>query len=262
MARILPRTARGKAFLNRPVPVIESAQCSHRRSRIGSLISGIEGVKTVKLRDTQGRLEAGATKGHRYIGGAIRSRGYLPHRETEHPIYFVTFRLADSLPRELMARFRTEREAGKKTATDTAGADRARLCQLRALLRRAERCLDSGLGECHMRDSRIAKIVADAIQHFHGKRYELLAWCVMPNHVHVVFSPLGENSLEVILHSWKSFSALKANRLLGRHGHFWQREYFDHLVRSDVSLLKIIRYVKENPRRAGLRNWAWVGAIS
>jgi menaquinone-specific isochorismate synthase len=156
-----------------------------------------------------------------------------------------------------------EREASKKAmATDTSGADRARLRQLRAMLRRAERCLDSGLGECYMRDSRIAKIVADAIQHFHGKRYVLLEWCVMPNHVHVVFSPLGENKLEDILHSWKSFSALKANRLLGRQGHFWQREYFDHLVRSDVSLLKIIRYVKENPRRAGLRNWPWVGAIS
>jgi REP element-mobilizing transposase RayT len=195
--------------------------------------------------------------------GAIRSRGYLPHREAEHPIYFVTFRLADSLPRELVARFRKERDASEKaTATGRSGADSAHLRELRSLLRRAERCLDSGLGECHMRDSRIAKIVADAIQHFRGTRYEVLAWCVMPNHVHVVFSPLGENRLEGILHSWKSFSALTANRLLRRRGPFWQREYFDHLVRNEGSLLKIIRYVKENPQKAGLRNWPWVGTIS
>ena len=195
--------------------------------------------------------------------GAIRSRGYLPHREGEHPIYFVTFRLADSLPRDLVSRLRWQRESAKKvTPAAEAAAGRAGARELRSLLRTAESCLDSGLGECQMRDSRIAKIVADAIQHFAGTRYELLAWCVMPNHVHVVFSPLGENKLDSILHSWKSFSALMANRLLGRRGSFWQREYFDHLVRSEGSLLKIVHYVKENPRRAGLQNWRWVGPIS
>jgi REP element-mobilizing transposase RayT len=192
--------------------------------------------------------------------GVIRSRGYLPHREAEHPVYFVTFRLADSLPRELVARFRRERGDSKKaTPREAPVADRAKLRETRALLRRAERCLDSGLGKCHMHDPRIAKIVADAIQHFQGTRYELLAWCVMPNHVHVVFSPLSGNRLDGILHSWKSFSALIANRLLGRRGDFWQREYFDHLVRNSTSLRRLIRYVKENPRKAGLKNWPWVG---
>jgi REP element-mobilizing transposase RayT len=193
----------------------------------------------------------------------IRSRGYLPHREGEHPIYFVTFRLADSLPRDLVLQLRRRRESTKKVMPAAeAAAGPARATELRSLLRTAERCLDSGLGKCHMRDSRIAKIVADAIQHFRGTRYELLAWCVMPNHVHVVFSPLGENRLDGILHSWKSFSALMANRLLRRRGNFWQREYFDHLVRNEGSLLKILQYVKENPTRAGLRNWPWARIIS
>jgi REP element-mobilizing transposase RayT len=193
----------------------------------------------------------------------IRSRGYLPHREGEHPIYFVTFRLADSLPRDFVLQLRRRRESTKKVMPAAeAAAGPARATELRSLLRTAERCLDSGLGKCHMRDSRIAKIVADAIQHFRGTRYELLAWCVMPNHVHVVFSPLGENRLDGILHSWKSFSALMANRLLRRRGNFWQREYFDHLVRNEGSLLKILQYVKENPTRAGLRNWPWARIIS
>jgi REP element-mobilizing transposase RayT len=193
----------------------------------------------------------------------IRSRGYLPHREGEHPIYFVTFRLADSLPRDFVLQLRRRRESTKKVMPAAeAAAGPARATELRSLLRTAERCLDSGLGKCHMRDSRIAKIVADAIQHFRGTRYELLAWCVMPNHVHVVFSPLGENRLDGILHSWKSFSALMANRLLRRRGNFWQREYFDHLVRNEGSLLKILQYVKENLTRAGLRNWPWARIIS
>jgi|HubBroStandDraft_6_1064221.scaffolds.fasta_scaffold08507_2 REP element-mobilizing transposase RayT len=195
---------------------------------------------------------------------ATRSRGYLPHLETCRPTYFVTFRLADSLPRELLEQLQKERQALEK-ATQAAvdvPADHARISQLRTILQKAERCLDSGLGHCFMRDPRVAKIVADAIKHFEGERYHLLAWCVMPNHVHVVFSPLEDHTLETILHSWKSFSAEQANRLLGRTGRFWQREYFDHLVRNEASLRKIIQYVKDNPQRAGLHDWPWVEVIS
>jgi REP element-mobilizing transposase RayT len=188
----------------------------------------------------------------------------LPHREGGQSIYFVTFRLADSLPGDLLTQLRKERrilEDAKQAGTDVA-AERVRLHKLRAILRKAERCLDSGFGRCYMRDFRIARIVADAIRHFHGKRYRLFAWCVMPNHVHVIFSPLGDYRLETILHSWKSFSALEANRLLRRSGRFWQREYFDHLVHHEASLLKMTQYVQENPERAGLRSWPWVGVLS
>jgi len=195
---------------------------------------------------------------------SLRTRGFLPHWETDNAIYFVTFRLADSLPRELVLQFYQERQAiekAKQIGTGTT-ADIARLNKLRAILQKAERCLDSGLGKCHMRDPGIARIVADAIRHFEGERFCLVAWCVMPNHVHVVFSPSGEHQLKDILHSWKSFSAQAANRLLGRTGAFWQREYFDHLVRNEASLHKIKRYVQENPRKAGLHDWPWVGVIS
>lgn len=190
-----------------------------------------------------------------------RSRGYLPHLEGSHPTYFVTFRLADSLPQKLLTQIRREREALEKAkaAGVSAEADHASLRKLRALLRKADLCLDAGLGHCHLRDSRIARTAADAIRHFEGERYRLLAWCVMPNHAHVVFSPLGDHKLESIVHSWKSFSALMANRLLARSGCFWQHEYFDHLVRNEASLARIMRYVQQNPSKAGLRDWPWVG---
>ena len=112
-----------------------------------------------------------------------------------------------------------------------------------------------------MRDFRIARIVADTIHHFHGQRYRLFAWCVMPNHVHALFSPLQEHTLEAILHSWKSYSAQQANALLACTGHFWQREYFDHLVRGESSLRKITQYIQDNPKRAGLLNWPWVEVL-
>ena len=193
-----------------------------------------------------------------------RSRGYLPHLESQNPIYFVTFRLADSLPREILDELRTERDAIEKAsrAHTAVPADLSRAEKLRKTIQKAERFLDGGHGDCFMLDPRIAEIVAGAIRFFDGKRYRLLAWCVMPNHVHVVFSPIAGHGLAGILHSWKSFSAEKANVLLQRTGKFWQREYFDHLIRSDASLKKIVGYVKQNPEKAGLKDWPWVGFMS
>ena len=198
------------------------------------------------------------------IAHSIRSRGYLPHWESDHATYFVTFRLADSLPRELLDRLRHERDAFDRAeqAGTQVPADRDRARKLRVILQKAEQCLDDGLGQCYLRDPRIAKIVADSIRHFNAQRYRLRAWCVMPNHVHVIFSPLQEHTLEAILHTWKSYSALEANKLLGRTGRFWQREYFDHLVRHEASLLKITRYVRDNPQKAGLVNWPWVEVLA
>ncbi len=183
---------------------------------------------------------------------STRSRGYLPHWESPNATYFVTFRLADSLPQQLLDQLH------KEQSLQPAAANQVRATKRRALLKRAEQALDTGLGLCHLRNPRIAQIVADTIRHFDGQRYELVAWCVMPNHVHVLLAPLKEDTLQSIAHSWKSYSALKCNKLLKRNGSFWQREYFDHLVRSEGSLRKIIQYIAENPRKAGLRDWPWV----
>ena len=194
------------------------------------------------------------------IAASVRSRGYLPHWETDNAIYLVTFRLVDSLPRKLAVQMSKERktiEMASRAGTATP-ADAARLEKLRAILRKVERCLDGGLGECHLRNRRVAKVVADTLHHCDGERYRLMAWCMMPNHVHVVFSPFEGHQLEDILHAWKSYSAKAANQLLARTGHFWQREYFDHLVGSEASLSKIVQYVLDNPRKAGLRDWPWV----
>jgi len=122
-----------------------------------------------------------------------------------------------------------------------------------------EHYLDSGVGSCYMKDNRVAKVVADALMHFESERYDLAAWCVMPNHVHVVLHPILDHKLEDILHSWKSYTAKEANRILGRTGSFWQTEPYDHLIRNKADFLHAVRYVLENPAAAGLRNWKWVG---
>jgi REP element-mobilizing transposase RayT len=192
----------------------------------------------------------------------IRSRGRLPHWEADQATYFVTFRLADSLPRSVRQEFELERQsiiiAAKQAGRSSLSpSDERRLEEL--LSEKIQAKLDAGAGRCFLANSRIADVVAEALRHFNLSKYRMYAWGVMPNHVHALFRILDGHALTEILHAWKSFSATRANRLLRRSGEFWQREYYDHLVRSEKEFYRIVNYIAENPNRAGLRNWQLVG---
>ena len=158
------------------------------------------------------------------------SRGYLPHFDSAETVQFVTFRLADSLPRS----FEENLAKGPDEPSET------------------DHKLDDGMGACWLKQPAIAQLVEDAIMHFDARRYCLLAWCVMPNHVHVVVEPTDGNRIGAIVHSWKSFSAKQANRILDRSGSFWHRDYFDRSIRDEDHLLRTIDYVENNPVKAGL----------
>jgi REP element-mobilizing transposase RayT len=108
-----------------------------------------------------------------------------------------------------------------------------------------------------MKNPAAADIVAASLTHFDAVRYDLWAWCVMPNHVHVVVQPRSGFQLSKIIQGWKSFTSRQINLLLDRHGQLWQAEPFDHLVRSYDKLQKFIQYTYDNPDKAGLCNWKW-----
>jgi REP element-mobilizing transposase RayT len=189
----------------------------------------------------------------------IRQGAYLPHWTRDGGFYAVVFRLHDSLPAHVLADWKAQRDRLLKKRSLTVSDEK----RLRTLFsERVERHLDAGCGECWLRTPEIADAVANAMKHFDGDRYRLLAWCVMPNHVHAVFRPAPGHQLERILHSWKSFTANQANRLLHRNGPFWQPEYYDHLIRDDADLFHAVEYVLNNPRAAGLRDWRWVGCCA
>ena len=130
---------------------------------------------------------------------------------------------------------------------------------VRLYCRRVDACLDAGLGGCALRQPKVATLVLGALRFFEGERYELLGWVLLPNHVHVLVRPFDDHALEDVMHSWKSYTANRANEMLGRSGPFWQREYFDHIVRSDEDLMRFAGYLRKNPGRSGLRDWAWIG---
>jgi len=118
--------------------------------------------------------------------------------------------------------------------------------------------LDELHGNCPLRRPELSKIVADSLHHFNHDRYELSDFVVMPNHVHLLAAfPTVEGMLQQC-ESWKHFTATKINKALGRRGHFWQQDGFDHLVRSVQQFDYFRRYIAENPKKAHLKSGEYV----
>ncbi len=191
--------------------------------------------------------------------------GDLPHWYREGSTYAVTFRLEDSFPASVLQSYRKEKESlTRQLAEAKTSGNQVKIQSIENELgalyhNRIQAALDEGQGESWMKDARIAQIVAESILHFAGDRYDLGAWCVMPNHVHLIISPKAGHDLAGILHSIKCHSASEANKVLSRSGAFWQKESYDHIVRDADDYWNQRSYVLGNPKAAGLVDWEFVG---
>jgi len=190
----------------------------------------------------------------------IRSRRGIPHFELDDGLYFITYRLADSIPRHVILALANEREHLLRAIAPNRKPSSLELAEAAARCgQKFDAFLDAGRGACLLRDRATASIVESSLR-FHDQRlYELMAWSVMPNHVHVVMRLFLGRDLARVLHSWKSFTGNECNRILGREGRFWQREYFDRIVRDERELHRVIEYVVQNPAKAGLEPWPFAG---
>ena len=172
-------------------------------------------------------------------------RGYLPHYDKAGLVQAVTFRLADSLPKEK----RSEWGHLLQIAED---GER---------IRQIEDYLDRGAGSCVLRQPECAEIVQNALLHFDGERYQLIAWCVMPNHVHVLFETFEGHPIGRVVHSRKTFTAREINKLRGQSGQVWQDDFFDTFMRNDEHQAAVTLYIERNPVSAGLvpkaTDWSW-----
>lgn len=168
--------------------------------------------------------------------GGWRSRGYLPHFDSPELIQMLTFRLADSIPQHKIEAWKNDPRC--RSASNLHNV--------------VHNFLDMGYGECWLKHPDVGAAVQNSLLYFDGVRYRLLRWCVMPNHVHVIVEVNDGFALEEVVHSWKSFTANRANRLLGRTGAFWQIEYFDRYIRSEQHLNRALHYIDQNPVKAGL----------
>ncbi len=170
----------------------------------------------------------------------------------------MTFHLADSLPQTVLLRLESELKtlpAGKRDAERR---------------KRVDAWIDAGHGSCILRKPAIAAMVQGSLLTFDSQRYRLLAWVVMPNHVHVLFQPINGWTVAKIVAAWKKFTARKIcdNRRNGGDGPsapVWHREYWDRYIRDQAHLAQVIAYIHLNPVKAGLvvtpESWPWSSAF-
>ena len=223
-------------------------------------------------------------------------RRNLPHIQPPGATFFLTFHLAGSLPRGVLQQWKAEKlrllnlESNFDRETDERKIFEEKEKSdewKRQWFRKIEKTLDNAQsGPVWLKDDQIAKVVADSMHYLDGKVYHLDAYCIMANHVHVVFAPLPKqpsdvtrtsslhtndsnaqtkslcyNTLSSIMQSLKGYTARRANQLLGRRGAFWQHESYDHCVRNPDEWRRIITYVLNNPVKAGLvdewEKWQW-----
>jgi putative transposase len=186
-------------------------------------------------------------------------RGYLPHFESAEATQHVTFHLTDSLPQEALLRLEAE---------VTALPAEKRHVERR---KRLETLIDAGHGSCVLRKPNIAKMVQGSLLNFDLQRYRLLAWVVMPNHVHVLFQPIDGWTVAKIVASWKKFTARRISNERRQTSEacgdpVWHREYWDRFIRGQTHYEQVIKYTHLNPVKAGLvvtaESWRWSSAYS
>ena len=212
----------------------------------------------------------------------IFTRRKLPHWYVPGAAHFVTYRIAGTIPIAVLEEFRNNAEAKlKKAPPPGISARDYRVLFHKQFFAGYDRYLDNTCKIDWLARNDVATVIRENLYHHNGRKYQLLAYCVMPNHVHVLFQPIdgrdkqpacpdptgtskllvptdvGETAddngpLASIMHSLKSYTANKINALLERSGQFWQHESYDHWVRDDEELERIVEYIAGNPVKAGL----------
>lgn len=175
----------------------------------------------------------------------------LPHWQQDGAVYFITFRLADAIPHQRRLEMESEREIWLNLHPQPWSSE-TELEYHKRFSGRIERWLDRGYGSCVLRRHDCGDVVAKSLRYFDAERLAMISSIVMPNHVHVLFVQNAAWPLEKLLRSWKTFTSRKINSVLARSGGLWQRDYFDRLVRDPLHFANCVRYIRNNPKKAGL----------
>lgn len=184
------------------------------------------------------------------------SRGYLPHFDSNDVVQHVTFHLIDSLPKETVERLAAELH---NLEPERRSIEKSR---------RLQDLIDAGHGARWLRRADCAQVVQDALLHFDGERCRMIAWVVMPNHVHALFQTLNGWGMDSLVGSWKTFTANAIGRIVRQPGapmpSVWHSEYWDRFIRNGTHLASVLDYIHDNPVKAGLaarpEDWPWSSA--
>ena len=171
---------------------------------------------------------------------------HLPHWQQEETTYFITFRLADAIPKKIMEKIQNDRIMWKQIHTEPY-SEKEWIEYNKLFSEKINNLLDAGNGACVLKNMKIYNIVKNALLHFDEERYNLGEWVIMPNHVHLLVTPKKGFTINDIIHSWKSFTANKVNEMLNRTGALWQDESYDHIIRNNKQLKAVEKYIIGNP---------------
>ena len=242
--------------MNAPAPGNAELQLGSHPGNAELQLGSHPGNAELQLGSDAVSSRAGARRSQVQGSQAWYSRGYLPHFDGAGVMQAITFRLADSLPQERLNALEQELA---DLPDDQRGQQRRKQIEV---------WLDAGMGSCALRHDPCAKIVQTALTHFHGDRYDLIAWCIMPNHVHVLIEP--KTDLARIVQSWKTYTARVVRQEATRHdwrlpSHgLWMREYWDRYIRDEQHFVRAVDYIHRNPVAAGLcatpDAWPWSSA--
>ena len=168
---------------------------------------------------------------------------HLPHISERQKIYAVTFRLHDSLPQHIVMSYMQECE--KIFGEDSPSFKTKRDAMLH---KKMMELMDAGYGECILKEKSVRRIVEEGFEYIDNNMVSVHAYVIMPNHVHAVLETLGETNIQQVIHTLKSYSALRINKCMHRDGCVWQRDYYDRIIRNDTHYANAINYINNNPR--------------
>ena len=172
-------------------------------------------------------------------------RRSLPHYDNDKVYQMITFRLDDSMPQKVIDYWIDKLSIVAETAKNK---DSYKYLKLQEKLFEYE---DKGHGECYLKNPAVYQVVEETLLKFDEERYDLITYVIMPNHVHVLIRPYEGHLLHKIVHSWKSYTATKANQILNRKGKFWKDDFYDRYIRNEQHFLKVIRYIENNDKKKG-----------
>lgn len=189
-------------------------------------------------------------QGFDHLGQFHNHERKLPHWRQPGATYFVTFRLADSLPRNVLDYLARVRHELYRLGSDPA-ANELRERYERESTQQIETVLDEGHGCCVLQDSDNARIVRECLEYGLGERHWLGCAVIMSNHCHIVIRPLGTFGLDELLQKIKGISARRINQRSGTQGSLWEAESYDRIIRDKEHLYRVIQYIGRNPTKCG-----------
>ncbi len=185
----------------------------------------------------------------------------LPHWRQPGVTYFITFRLNDSLPREVVEASKKEKQAWDLRLARSLQSDDLLQEEYAAWQRRTWCKMESVMDQCHgaclLRQAALRRLVADALLFFENQRSAMHGFVIMPNHVHLAVRALGDYLIEDVLKSWKGFTSREMNKITGQKGQLWQEDNWNRIIRDEAHWMKVMRYIANNPAKAHLNEGAF-----